>query len=65
VFGVGVDAHRGGLAGHTHHHREASDSQIASLLAEGLSDMLAAAVITHCAIVAATTDRTTREGGVS
>jgi hypothetical protein len=36
------------------------------LLAGGLSDVLAAPVIAHCAIVAATTDRNhTTGGGVS
>jgi hypothetical protein len=64
VLGVGVYAHGGGLAGYTHHHREVSDSQI-SLLAGGLSDMLAAAVITHCAIVPAMTDRPHDRGAVS
>ena len=50
-----------GLAGYTHHHREVSDSQVPACL-RGTVGHAGRCVITLCAIVAATTDRTTRPG---
>jgi hypothetical protein len=58
LFGVGVDPHHGGPARHADQDGEVGDLHLLPRPPGGLSNVQAAAVVTHCTVVAAATDTT-------